>query len=120
MNDMFDRLQGEMEKRNRDSGISPMDLLDLPEHKRLLMRKMLRSRSMRKDEITAFVETWNEEKRLTQKQLDAALTDLSDQGWLIPIGEGDAKGFRVNLRRKKGSQLNNSIWGAIDSKLKKE
>lgn len=120
MDDLFGRLQGEMDKRNSDSGISPMDLLELPEHMRMLMRKMLRSRSMRKDEIVAFVETWDKGKRLNEKELDTALAELADQGWLIPIGEGETQGFRVNLRRKKGSQLSNSIWGAIDSKLTKK
>lgn len=120
MNDLFDRLQGEIDKRNSDAGISPMDMLELPEHLRMLMRKMLRARNMRKDEIMAFVNTWDEKKRLSPKQLEDSLSELVDQGWLIPLGEGELKGYRVNLRRKKGSQLSNSIWGAIDSKLSKK
>lgn len=117
MNDLFDRLQGEIEKRNSDSGISPMDLLELPEHMRKIMRKMLRARSLRKDEIIEFVNSWEKEQRPNQKDLEASLDDLVAQGWLIPIGEGELAGYRVNLRRKKGSSLDNSIWGAIDSKL---
>ena len=120
MDDLFDRLQGELDKRNSDGGISPMDLLELPEHMRMLMRKMLRVRSMRKDEIIVFANTWDEKKRLTPKQIDETLTNLVNQGWLIPIGEKKSQGYRVNLRRKKGSQLSNSIWGAIDAKLAKK
>lgn len=117
MNDLFDRLQGELDDRSKGEGISPMDLLELPEHMRMIMRKMLRSRSLRKDEIFEFVSSWDEEKRIGKTDLEKALAELADQGWLIQIGEGDTLGFRVNLRRKKGSSLSGSIWGAIDSKL---
>jgi hypothetical protein len=117
MNDLFDRLQGELDNRNEGNGISPMDLLELPEHMRMIMRKMLRSRSMRKDEIFEFVSTWEKDKRINNKDLEKSLSHLVDQGWLIELGEGDTLGYRVNLRRKKGSTLSDSLWGAIDSKL---
>jgi len=117
MNDLFDRLQGEIDNRNEGGGISPMDLLELPEHMRMIMRKMLRSRSMGKDEIIRFVSTWEEEKRVSKEDLEKSLNYLVDQGWLIELGEGEMLGYRVNLRRKKGSTLSDSLWGAINSKL---
>lgn len=117
MSDLFDSLQSELDNRSKDEGISPMDLLDLPEHMRMIMRKMLRSGTMRKDEIFEFVSSWDEEKRLGEADLEKTLSELAAQGWLIQIGEGNTLGYRVNLRRKKSSQLSSSIWDAIDSKL---
>lgn len=117
MSDLFDRLQNELDNRNDDSGISPMDLLDLPEDLRKIMRKMLRSRTMRKAEIHAFVDTWDKKEKLSPKELDQSLAALVSQGWLIVIGEGENQGYRVNLRKKKGSTLNDNIWNAIDSRL---
>ena len=120
MTDLFDSLQSELDNRSKDEGISPMDLLDLPEHMRMIMRKMLRSGTMRKAEIFEFVSSWDEDKRLVEEDLEKTLTELAGQGWLIQIGEGDSLGYRVNLRRKKSSQLSSSIWDAIDSKLTKK
>jgi len=120
MNDLFDRLQNELDNRNEEGGITPMDLLELPEEMRRIMRKMLRTRTMRKQEIVDFINSWDEKDQLTKEDLDNSLTYLVDQGWLIKIGEGDTIGYRVNLRRKKGSSLDTNIWGALDNKLKKD
>ncbi|MCB2179507.1 hypothetical protein KQH54_00125 [bacterium] len=117
MSDLFDRLQNELDNRNEEGGISPMDLLDLPDALRKIMRKMLRSRTMRKAEIHAFMETWDKKEKLSPKELEEALAALVAQGWLIILGEGENLGYRVNLRKKKGSTLNDNIWGAIDSRL---
>jgi len=120
MSDLFDRLQNELDDRNEDSGITPMDLLDLPDELRRLMRKMLRSRTMKKREIVDYIATWDKPDQISGKDLDNSIAQLVDQGWLIKIGEGDSLGYRVNLRKKKGSTLSSSIWGALDAKLTKK
>ncbi|TAK10707.1 MAG: hypothetical protein EPO32_14320 [Anaerolineae bacterium] len=112
---LFDKLQGELDDRNSEGGISPVDLLDLPESLRRIMRHMLRAVTMPRKDIVAVVASWPEKDRFSEEELDKALKSLVHQGWLIEIGEGDLLGYRVNLRRKKGSE--NSIWGTIGSRI---
>jgi hypothetical protein len=117
MSDLFDRLQNEMDDRNQEGGISPMDLLELPDELRKIMRQMLRAGKMSRTKITELVDSWPEEERLQSEDLDKSLKSLVTQGWLIEMGEGEFMGYRVNLRRKKGSTLSSSIWGALDERL---
>jgi hypothetical protein len=117
MSDLFDRLQNEMDDRNEEGGISPMDLLELPDEMRKIMRQMLRAGTMSRIKITELVDSWPEEERLQSDDLDKSLKSLVTQGWLIEMGEGEYLGYRVNLRRKKGSTLTSSIWGALDERL---
>ena len=117
MSSIFDRLQDELDDRNDGSGISPMDLLDLPDNLRRIMTRLLRAVTMTHADAHKMVASWPEKDRLSPKDLDKAFDSLLKQGWLINIGEGELRGYRVNLRRKKGSTLAANIWGALDEKI---
>lgn len=112
---LFDKLQNELDDRNEEGGISTVDLLELPEQWRRIMRHMLRAVTLPRKEIVAVIASWPEKDRFSEEELDKALKSLVHQGWLIEMGEGDLIGYRVNLRRKKGSDL--SIWGTIGDKI---
>ena len=55
---------------------------------------------------------------MTRVQLDETLKKLVEQAWLIQIGTGERAIYKVNLRRKAGSQLGENIWNSLESKLK--
>ena len=59
-----------------------------------------------------------ENERLSRQDLDDTLSNLSNQGWLIRIGEGEKAIYKVNLRKKAGSTLATGIWSSLDTKLK--
>jgi hypothetical protein len=117
MSGLFDKLQNELDNRNEEGGISPLDLLDLPDELRRIMREMLRAVTMSRHDVFNLVESWPEKERLERKDLKDSLNELVRQGWLIEMGEGDLLGYRVNLRRKKGSTLSSGIWSKIDTAL---
>ncbi|MBI3159132.1 MAG: hypothetical protein HYZ26_06000 [Chloroflexi bacterium] len=112
---LFDKLQSELDDRNEEGGISTVDLLELPESLRRIMRHMLRAVTMPRKDVLTLVASWPEKDRISEEELDKALKSLVHQGWLIEMGEGDLLGYRVNLRRKKGSQL--SIFNTIGEKI---
>lgn len=112
---LFDKLQNQLDDRNEEGGISTVDLLELPEQWRRIMKHMLRAVTMPRKDIVTVIASWPEKDRFTEAELDKALKSLVHQGWLIEMGEGDLLGYRVNLRRKKGSDL--SIWGTIGDKI---
>ena len=54
---------------------------------------------------------------MDKAELDQALATLVEKNWLIRRGQGEIVSYRVNLRRKAGSNLSQSIWAALDKKI---
>ncbi len=115
---LFDRLDKEIKDRQKEGGISPLDLAALPPALRRIMRVMLRELSASYPRLCEAVDAMSEADRLSRPELDSALSDLTNQFWLIRIGEKEKAIYKVNLRRKEGSKLAAGIWSALDGKLK--
>jgi hypothetical protein len=115
---VFDRLQREIEIKQQDGGITALDLADLPPSLRKIMRLMLRELQMNYPRLCEAMDGMPEADRLDRTNLTAALDTLTQQFWLIRIGEGERAIYKVNLRRKSGSTLASGIWNNLDTKLK--
>lgn len=115
---VFDRLNKEIENKQQEGGITPLDLAELPPALRKIMRLMLRELQMGFPKLCEAVDTMPEKERLTRDELQDALSTLTQQFWLIRIGEGKKAIYKVNLRRKAGSTLTAGIWSSLDEKLK--
>jgi len=118
MSGVFDRLQKEIEDKQKDGGITPLDMVDLPPALRKIMKVMLRKVQMSYPELTEEMKNVPEKDRLSNKELEEAIATLVEQSWLMKLGEGERAIYKVNLRRKSGSTLASGIWQALDSKLK--
>lgn len=118
MDGIYDRLQKKIDDKRKKGGISVLDLADLPPAFRKIMRLMLKQIQISYPQLCEAMDTMPAEEQLTRADLDDALQELSDQAWLIQIGRGDRAIYKVNLRRKAGSKLDESIWSNLDSKLK--
>jgi len=118
MSGVFDRLQKQINDKQKDGGITALDLADLPPALRKIMRLMLRQIQMNYPQLCEAMENMPEDERLSQSDLDEALKTLSQQAWLIQIGEGERAIYKVNLRRKAGSTIASGIWQSLDAKLK--
>lgn len=115
---VFDRLDKEIKDKQKDGGITALDLADLPPALRKIMRLMLRELQMTYPRLCEVMDAMPEKERLTRDGLDDALSTLTQQFWLIRIGDGQKAIYKVNLRRKEGSKLAAGIWSALDAKLK--
>ena len=118
MNGIFDRLQKQIDDKHKEGGITVLDLADLPPALRKIMKLMLRQLQMNYPQLVTTIEQLPEDERLTRDNLDEALERLVEQAWLVQIGEGERAIYKVNLRRKAGSKLGESIWQNLDAKLK--
>ncbi|NWF65025.1 MAG: hypothetical protein HXY38_12045 [Chloroflexi bacterium] len=116
---LFDRLDKEIKEKQKEGGITPLDLAKLPPSLRKIMRLMLREMQMSYPRICEVMDAMPENDRLTRDELDSALSSLSEQFWLIRIGEKEKAIYKVNLRRKAGSALMAGIWSSLNEKLKK-
>ena len=116
---VFDRLNKEIQDKQKEGGITPLDLAGLPPALRKIMRLMLRELQLSYPQLTEAVDSLPDAERLLRKDLDEALNVLTNQSWLIRIGQGEKAIYKVNLRRKAGSTVASGIWNTLDSKLKK-
>ncbi len=116
---IFDRLQKEIENKQGEGGITALDLADLPPALRKIMRLMLRELQLSYPQLTEAAASFPDSEKIQHKDLDEALDTLTNQGWLIRIGQGEKAIYKVNLRKKAGSTIASGIWNTLDSKLKK-
>ncbi len=114
---IFDRLQKNLEIQKSEEGISALDLAQLPQNLRRVMRLMLREIEMTRTAIVEAIDNMPEDQHLSNTELDEALKTLSQQGWLICRGEGERLNYAVNLRRKRGSTLEAGIFQALENKI---
>ncbi|MBT4311043.1 MAG: hypothetical protein HOD49_11600 [Anaerolineae bacterium] len=117
---VFDRLQNKIEDKKEDGGITALDLVDLPPSLRDIMRLMLRRLKMTYPDLCEAVDAMPEKQRISRQALDSALNTLTRQFWLIRMGAGEEATYKVNLRRKSGSNLKSNIWASLDTKLDDE
>ena len=115
---VFDRLQKQIDDKQKEGGITPLDLADLPPALRKIMRLMLRKIQMNHTELSEAVAQLPADQRLSDEDLKKTLEALVGQAWLIQIGKKERAVYKVNLRRKSGSELAGGIWDNLDSKLK--
>jgi hypothetical protein len=115
---LFDRLNKEIEDKQQEGGITPLDLAELPPALRKIMRLMLRELQLNYPRLCEVVDAMPEKERMSRQDLNEALATLTQQFWLVRIGEGQKAIYKVNLRRKAGSTLAGGIWSSLDSKLK--
>jgi hypothetical protein len=85
---------------------------------RKIMRVMLRELSAGYPRLCEIMDGMPEKDRLSREDLKSALAELTEQFWLIRIGEGEKAIYKVNLRRREGSKLMAGIWSALDERLK--
>ena len=115
---VFDRLNKEIQDKQKEGGITPLDLAGLQPALRKIMRVMLRELNSTYPRLCEIMDGMPEKERLSHADLQSALNELTDQFWLIRIGEGEIAIYKVNLRRREGSKLMAGIWSALDEKLK--
>ncbi len=116
---VFDRLNKEIQDKQKEGGITPLDLAGLPPALRKIMRLMLRELQMPYPGLCEAIDSMPEADRLSHNDLLDALSKLTQQAWLIQIGEGEKAIYKVNLRRREGSKLAAGIWSSLDAKLKR-
>ena len=116
---VFDRLQSKIEDKQKEGGITALDLADLSPSLRKIMRLMLRRLQLSYPQLCAAMEEMPEAERMPRGDLNKALDTLYEQAWLVRLGQGEKAIYKVNLRPNSGSTLASGIWNSLDEKLKK-
>ena len=116
MGGIFDRLKKLLEEREAQ-GITALDLADLPDDYKRIMLMILREAQMTYPELCAAIDKLPEADQISREALDEALETLLADNWLIRLGMEGLHTYKVNLRRKPGSDLSQDIWSNLDARI---
>jgi hypothetical protein len=117
---LYDRLIdqiGDDDDDDKPTGLTPFDLVDLPDTERQIMLFLLREQSA---SIHGLSYEIMEQNLKNIENLPTAVAELTKQSWLIKLGEPPNIRYKVNLRRKPGTKHRSSIWTAITDHLMDE
>ncbi len=113
MSNLFDRLQDEIDSHNKQDGISPIDLLDMPDAIAKIVKKMVRRNGLKLEEIAEEVDQPIEE---IQKTLD----DLVAKGLVRKVEVKKEIWYKARFAQKKNRTISSSFWAALDDIAKSE
>ena len=109
---LFDRLQTEIEAREKAAGLSMTDILDLPDNLRQLFAWMMHESEVSLQQV---IEHTGQNKKATLVMLKA----LVEKGFVREIDLKEEKRFRVRLAAKKGKEIPLDIWESLDGRVEK-
>jgi hypothetical protein len=107
MTGLFRRLQDEIEARAQNKGLSPIDLLDMPEALATVINKVIRSNGMKLEDIATELGQSVEE---TQTTLD----ELVKKNLVRRVEVKDEIWYKAQFARKSDKTLSSNIWAALD------
>ncbi|MBN1287120.1 MAG: hypothetical protein JXB47_17095 [Anaerolineae bacterium] len=117
---MFNRLSKELDDQD-DSGITIMDVTDMPPLPRRVMILLLRQNKALS--LVDIVKVVQQEPSLlvdapSKEAIAETIRELAKEGWLVTLGEDTGRiTYRVNLGRSKGgNELAHGFWTLLEDK----
>jgi predicted transcriptional regulator len=107
---LFDRIEDELEAREKTAGLSMSDVLALPDSLARLCNWMLREQHVALAEVAHFLQQ-------DESQARAVLNDLVERGLVREIEMHGATHYRVRLAPKRGRKLPLNLWQALEDKV---
>jgi predicted ArsR family transcriptional regulator len=108
---IFDRIQDEIQLRDRREGITPADLLDLSPPLRRLMNRITREGEQTAEQAAEHVGQPVAEVR---RMLNA----LAEKGYLEREEREEGWVYRVHFAHKRGRDIPPGIWSALGRRTK--
>lgn len=104
---LFERLQDEIKARGDTGGLSPIDLLDLPESVAAIVNAIVRNNGLQLDKISELV-------KLPESQTQKLLDDLVDKGFVRKVRVKDKTWYKAQFKRKAEGGNRTGIWSILD------
>ncbi|GAB4450453.1 MAG: hypothetical protein Kow0031_32940 [Anaerolineae bacterium] len=104
---LFERLQDEIRARDDMGGLSPIDLLDMPESVAVVINAIVRNNGLPLEKISALVE-------LPENQTQSFLDDLVGKGLVRKVQVKDKTWYKAQFKRKAEAGNRTGIWSILD------
>ena len=108
---LFDRLQSEIETRQRMEGITPTDLLDLSSELRRIVNTITRRREMSLTEIIL-------ELDMRPSEMRGLLDTLVEKGFLKAFEVKGELHYKTFFAPRRGREMPLNVWDALSDKVK--
>jgi DNA-binding MarR family transcriptional regulator len=112
MGSLFDRLQDEIDSREQQDGISPADLLDMPDGLAAVIKQIIRRNGMKLSEVA---EALGETPEATQKTLN----NLVEKGYVRQIEVKGQIWYKAHFGRRR-SRLSSDFWSSLDDAVESD
>lgn len=110
---VFDHLSARLQ--DEPSGLSPVDLADLPAAQKQILLTLLRDPASGLEGVGAAALRARLQDQIPQ--FDETIATLVGQGWLIVLGEPANLRYRLNFRAKRGSTSGINLWSILSDRL---
>lgn len=110
---LFNRLQDEIDARDQGEGLSPIDLLDMPEALAEVINHIIRKNGMKLEDIA-------EELGDTIEKTQNTLDELVEKGYVRRVEVKEEIWYKAQFGRKADKTLSMSIWSALDGVVEDE
>lgn len=103
---LFDRLQTEIERRERNEGLSAIDLLEMEPETRRLVQSLARRGALSISEISELLS-------LPVEDAQAVVDGLVAKGAVAQVELRGEVRYKVYLARRPGQEIPLNIWAAL-------
>ena len=110
---LFDRLQGEIEAREQQAGLSPTDLLDMPPALAAVIKQIIRRNGMKLADIA---EVLGQAPTQTRQTLD----ELVNKGLARQVEVKGEVWYKVQFAHRRSRTLSQGLWSALDNAVDTE
>lgn len=97
------------------AGLTALDIADLPAHQKEVMLLMMRDHEAATQGISLLV---LRQRLNNPSDLDATLAELTQNNWLLLMGEPPNLLYKVHLKAKRGSS-SQDMWSVLAERLAK-
>lgn len=115
---LFDRLQSELDAREKAAGLSMADVLMLPDSLRALVNWMLDQEQIRFSAIVAHSgQSEADARAMVAKLVERGFISRLENRMESKVEREDDAIYRIRFARKRGATLPLNVWRALDNKL---
>jgi len=110
---LFNRLQDEIDARDSQAGLSPIDLLDMPETLAAVINQIIRRNGMKLEDIA-------EELGQSPEKTKVTLDELVKKGFARRVEVREEIWYKAQFGRKADKVLSSTIWSSLDKVVDEE
>jgi hypothetical protein len=112
MTGLFNRLQQEIQARNKQGGLSPTDLLDMPEALAKIINQIIRRNGLKLEDIAS-------QLNQSAEETEALLAELVQKGLVRQMEVKGETWYKAHFSRKADRKLSTGIWASLDDIFEK-
>ncbi|MEM7127849.1 MAG: hypothetical protein AAF702_16065 [Chloroflexota bacterium] len=110
---LFDRLQSELEAREKAEGLTMADVLALPDEQSALVSWLIRQKEASLNDVAQYLDT-------SEADAQTMLNSLVEKSFIREMMIAGVTRYKIRFALKRGRDLPLNIWQTLDDRLPDE